>query len=365
MLRVSVVMATFNGSRFIKTQLASLANQRELPAELIISDDCSSDDTIGIVREFATKAPFPVRIHINEKRKGYRRNFVDATALCSSELLAFCDQDDIWHEEKLFCIARLFSNNHDVILAYHNARIIDSNDGFVGRLWPAGFCPPISRPLSLNPWFYTLGFALAFRRVLTMFSYLNVTSVDHKFPDQNLAHDQWFFFLGSVLGAAAYLDQDLVDYRQHEMNVFGLPIEEPKARRKIIETISLRLEQRGEYFAQWATFAVNRALILNNIADNKQCPLALRHNAHNGAIQYQRLSDWFSLRAQMYQCRRRLKRLVAWRNMVKCEGYTNINWAFSKRSAVRDLLLGVTLGPRFDWLYVLIKGIADKGKLFM
>jgi glycosyltransferase involved in cell wall biosynthesis len=58
MLGVSIVMATFNGSRFLRTQLTSLANQKKQPTELIICDDRSSDDTVGIAAEFANGSPF-------------------------------------------------------------------------------------------------------------------------------------------------------------------------------------------------------------------------------------------------------------------------------------------------------------------
>ena len=156
MLGVSVVMATFNGSRFIGAQLASLACQTELPAELIICDDGSSDDTIRIAKEFANTAPFPVHIYINAKKKGYRRNFIDAAKLCSAELIAFCDQDDIWRADKLLCITRIFADDDHVILAYHNARVVDFSGSFVRRLLPDEARSFFCEPLGLDPWAYTL-----------------------------------------------------------------------------------------------------------------------------------------------------------------------------------------------------------------
>ena len=72
MTEISVAMATFNGSRFIEAQLRSLASQTDLPAELVVVDDGSHDDTLTKVVEFSETAPFPVRIHRNRVRLGYR-----------------------------------------------------------------------------------------------------------------------------------------------------------------------------------------------------------------------------------------------------------------------------------------------------
>jgi len=98
---VSIALATFNGEKYLVPQLESLAGQSQLPAELIISDDCSVDRTLEIARDFAGRAPFPVRILRNERRIGFRANFMRAVEHCGSDLVAFCDQDDIWEPEKL------------------------------------------------------------------------------------------------------------------------------------------------------------------------------------------------------------------------------------------------------------------------
>jgi len=98
---ISIVMATFNGAEFLRSQLDSLAFQTLLPIELIISDDHSTDETLQIATSFSKCAPFPVRIYENDSRVGYRANFMRAAALAKGELVAFCDQDDVWMPEKL------------------------------------------------------------------------------------------------------------------------------------------------------------------------------------------------------------------------------------------------------------------------
>ena len=83
-------MATYNGRQHIRRQLDSLAAQTLIPAELVITDDGSDDDTISVVEEFAKNAPFAVKVFRNEARLGYRKNFMRAASLCQSDLIAFC-----------------------------------------------------------------------------------------------------------------------------------------------------------------------------------------------------------------------------------------------------------------------------------
>ena len=83
---VSIAMATYNGRKHIQRQLGSLAAQTQLPTELVVTDDCSTDDTIAIVDEFAKGAPFTVKVMRNDARLGYRANFMRAA---NSMLLGF------------------------------------------------------------------------------------------------------------------------------------------------------------------------------------------------------------------------------------------------------------------------------------
>ena len=120
MIQVSVAMATYNGRLYVRRQLDSLAAQSQLPAELVVSDDASDDDTVAIIEAFAKTSPFPVIIHRNETRLGFRHNFMQVANLCQSELIAFCDQDDFWYPNKIALSTKPFGDP-GVLLAYHNA----------------------------------------------------------------------------------------------------------------------------------------------------------------------------------------------------------------------------------------------------
>src|SRR3954469_7980656 len=78
---VSVALATYNGAPYLAQQLGDLASQSHAPCELIVCDDGSTDDTLAVVRDFAASAPFPVQIHRNPARIGYRQNFIQCAGL--------------------------------------------------------------------------------------------------------------------------------------------------------------------------------------------------------------------------------------------------------------------------------------------
>ena len=80
-MSISVALCTYNGSAFLDAQLESIARQRLAPDELVVCDDGSTDATLAILEGFSEVAPFAVRIHTNERRLGYVKNFEKAISL--------------------------------------------------------------------------------------------------------------------------------------------------------------------------------------------------------------------------------------------------------------------------------------------
>src|SRR3712207_5989304 len=100
-MSLSVALCTYDGARYLPEQLESLARQRRLPDELVVCDDGSADDTVDVVRRFADRAPFAVRLSLNPQNLGFVKNFEQAIRLCRGDLIALADQDDVWHPQKL------------------------------------------------------------------------------------------------------------------------------------------------------------------------------------------------------------------------------------------------------------------------
>ena len=97
---VSVVMATYNGEKWIREQLDSIIEQTYPIYELIIQDDCSTDSTLNIIKEYEEKYAF-IHVHKNKKNLGYSENFKNVTLKASGDYIALADQDDIWYPNKL------------------------------------------------------------------------------------------------------------------------------------------------------------------------------------------------------------------------------------------------------------------------
>ena len=86
-MRVSIAMATYNGSAYVAEQLDSFARQTRLPDELVICDDCSTDDTVAKLEAFAAYAPFSVRIERNPQNVATTANFGKAVDLCQGDVI--------------------------------------------------------------------------------------------------------------------------------------------------------------------------------------------------------------------------------------------------------------------------------------
>jgi glycosyltransferase involved in cell wall biosynthesis len=355
MSSISILMATYNGGQFLDSQLESLAVQSKLPSELIVSDDCSTDDTISIIQRFIKHSPFPVHIHRNQYNKGYRQNFIDAMMLCTSRLIAFCDQDDVWNKDKLLLVSETFTEE-SMLLVYHNARVVDNDGNFIDVLWPKDSPPYSGDLLMTGPWPYSPGFTQVFRRDLLWFRYLWEQSIDNNSPNERLAHDQWVFFLSCVLGKIAYIDQELVDYRQHDNNLYGVGWDisvvngkkkKQKGSSSWFKSLPYILDEDGERFCRLANIADNRVGILDKIVRDEVYLPIIRQRAMVALSQYSALAERFYLRARIYQRAEFINRLVAWLKLIQIRAYRfDRLWWFSVKAAARDAVVGVLLGPR-------------------
>jgi glycosyltransferase involved in cell wall biosynthesis len=128
--KISVAMCTYNGEKYLREQLQSIASQTRLPDELVICDDRSADSTTDIIRDFSGSAPFPVRLNINPVNlgaaaKGITRNFEHASRLCTGDLIAFCDQDDVWNPQKLARMAQTMEESPQLGGVFVDAQLMN------------------------------------------------------------------------------------------------------------------------------------------------------------------------------------------------------------------------------------------------
>ena len=212
---VSVAMATYNGERFLQEQLDSLAQQTLLPFELVVCDDGSADGTVEILRRFATTAPFPVRIYQNETRLSPGFNFLSALRRCSGDLVAFCDQDDVWKESKLRVCAEVM-RDPGVALVSHSAAVFSSQPLAHHRRYP-DHSASVWRDcgdFAAHRW-ELLGFSTVLRRAVLNSAHLPRYSAD---LSPWCAHDVWATAAALSCGQVVLLPEELSLHRLHQNN---------------------------------------------------------------------------------------------------------------------------------------------------
>ncbi|WP_151083324.1 glycosyltransferase [Nocardioides cynanchi] len=206
-MRLSVVMATFEGETYLPEMLDSLATQTRLPDELVVRDDGSSDATVAIVEDFAGRAPFPVRVLTGE-RLGYAQNFVSASRACTGDLIFFADQDDSWRPAKLETVAAAAQVDRSEAL-FHDFALM-SGDG-----------------AELAPSYYSLlagkgfGPAVALKGCTMAVTRRFVETWGWPAPDTSVSHDFWVALLATAFGQRRNLDAVLIDHRLHDSNTSG------------------------------------------------------------------------------------------------------------------------------------------------
>jgi glycosyltransferase involved in cell wall biosynthesis len=213
--RISVALCTFNGARFLRAQLESLSAQSRPPDELVACDDHSTDGTVALLEQFSRTAPFPVRIEVNPETLRSTRNFEKAIGLCTGELIATCDQDDVWLPEKLALVEEAFAGNPRPGLVFTDAEVVDETLRPVGyRLWDAIHFDERARrevlrgrgfDVLLRQWLVT-GATMAFRS--------EYRSMLLPIPEC-WVHDAWIAFLLGAVAPLAFIDRPTVRYRQH------------------------------------------------------------------------------------------------------------------------------------------------------
>jgi glycosyltransferase involved in cell wall biosynthesis len=219
--KISVAMCTYNGGRFLPAQLTSIANQTRLPDELVVCDDCSTDRTVDIVREFAAAVSHPVRIFVNERNLGFVANFERAIRLCNGDLIALSDQDDSWYPERLERSEQVFASHPEVGLVFSDADLIDDQDQLTGtRLWPNfGFVGELKQRLLAGD--YTV---LVRKRFVTGATIMFRSRLrENCLPfGSGWLHDEWLAPAAAAVADVLPIDSPLIRYREHASQQVGL-----------------------------------------------------------------------------------------------------------------------------------------------
>lgn len=221
-MRLSVALCTYNGARYLREQLQSIAEQSMPPDEIVVCDDGSTDETLQILNGFAAASLIPVRVHADGDRVGVVRNFERAISRCSGDVIALADQDDVWLPEKLkVTVEALERAEKDCpsgtpILVHTDLWVVDSAKNVIAESFREhqGIRKKPQSPLAgLLVENYVTGCTVAMNRTLKEESM--------PIPGEAVMHDWWLALVAAARGRIVTLPTGTILYRQHGSNAVG------------------------------------------------------------------------------------------------------------------------------------------------
>ena len=206
---ISVCMATYNGERYLRQQLESILSQlSEQDAEIIIADDGSTDETLRIVESLRDSR---IRVLPSEKHLGTIYNYERALQAAKGDVIFLADQDDIWLPGK---VTAVLDKLKECDLVMHDAYMLrqkDSQEDAWRRSGKLSDIRPYEGGVVSNWWMNSFtGCCVAFRR--------DVLEKALPFPKKLPMHDQWLGLIAERYFKVRWIEEPLVEYRQHTSN---------------------------------------------------------------------------------------------------------------------------------------------------
>ncbi len=207
MAAVSVAMAVYNGSKYLREQIDSVLTQLESQDELVISYDRSTDDTWEIISDYARQSG-QVHIVCNDN-PGVFGNFENAIRACRGDYIFICDQDDRWAENKRSRVLACFeSTGADMVI--HNGVHISPTGEVISR--------PFFEISRIGPGKWKNFAKPAYSGCCTAFT-RQLAEIILPIPPTAGAYDHWIGTIGEFFGKIEYLDDVLLYHRLHGDNV--------------------------------------------------------------------------------------------------------------------------------------------------
>lgn len=242
-------MSTYNGSRYIRTQLDSIIAQNIVNKELLIRDDGSTDNTVAIIEEYQRKYSW-IRYY-KEKNIGVQKSFFDLLKQADSnaDYIAFADQDDEWLPDKLKRAVKILENrDHQIPLLYCSNKIITDEN-----LQPIDVT--VASPVKKT----SFGNALVQNICTGCTAVINqsmVRMLQKNMPqdiDNIIMHDWWLYLTATCFGEVCYDQNSYIRYRQHGSNTSGAML---NRKNLFCYRVKQIFRPRGEIYRQNEEFLV-------------------------------------------------------------------------------------------------------------
>lgn len=224
--KIAILMATYNGEKYISQQIDSLLAQTYREWELFIHDDGSNDGTIAVANRYVQK--YPDRIHLVEGKPtgGAKYNFFYLLGQVEAPYYMTCDQDDMWLEKKIELtynkmreleITGAANNKAVPCLVYTELKVVDSELNTIADTM-SEYQSLDCHKQSINQFILqnsVTGCTMMINRRLRD-KMLEITNIDN-----TIMHDWWAALIAAQFGKTAFIDEPTILYRQHGDNSLG------------------------------------------------------------------------------------------------------------------------------------------------
>jgi len=239
--KVSIVLSTYNGERFLKEQIESLLNQTYKNVEIIAIDDRSNDKTVEILKSYGR-----IKLYQNEKRAGILKNFEKGISLAQGEYIALCDQDDVWYPQKIEIQVKELNKFDMPAMVHSDLEVIDEEGNLLHKSYFKYKGYDFQNTKSLETLISRSG-------VMGNTVMFNKKLKDLLLPIPECApmHDYYIGVLNEIYGKRVTLKEPLVKYRLHKKNYGNV-----KYSKNLLEKIGLFFKEEWPYserkeFLKW------------------------------------------------------------------------------------------------------------------
>lgn len=234
---ISIVMATYNGEKFLREQVDSLLAQTYPSLEFILVDDASSDASLRILQEYAAQDA-RISLVANSLNQGLLATFETGIRAAKGEMIALSDQDDVWMSDKISLLAGAIGSYS---MIYADSALTNAAGSVTGKFSDRNYL--CDYPSALHYVFGTkaMGHAMLFKR--------EITDIALPFPDY-VGHDYILGFTAAALNGVVYYPQTLVNYRQHSTNTMGADLSKGKKNYNSREERNARIVKRLDLIAE-------------------------------------------------------------------------------------------------------------------
>lgn len=219
--KIAILMATYNGEKYICQQIDSILSQTCKDWELYIHDDGSTDNTIAVVESYVEKYPNKIHLIDGKSTGGAKYNFFYMFGQVEAPYYMTCDQDDVWLDKKIeltYDKMLTIENKADVpCLVYTELRVVDSELNTIADTM-SGYQSLDCHKRTINQFILqnsVTGCTMMVNRALRD-KMLRITDIDN-----TIMHDWWAALVAAQFGKTAFIDEPTILYRQHGDNSLG------------------------------------------------------------------------------------------------------------------------------------------------